>query len=156
MRFTSTRNKNINKSFAQAIMDCMPEDGGLYVPEGTADLRRWILYTNENTSFASIAGALTSACINDEYSPIICETIATKAFPFEPKMTQLADNLFNLELYHGPTGCHRDFGVSYLTACLDTILTMENKTATFLDVTTGEHGVILARELRGKKNIKSV
>lgn len=156
MRFTSTRNKSINKSFAEAIMDCMPEDGGLYVPEGNTDLRRWILYTNNKTPFASIAGALTSACINDEYSPIICETIATKAFPFEPVLKQIDKNLYMLELFHGPTGCHRDFGVSYLTACLDTILTLENKTSVFLDATTGEHGVILARELRGKKNLKSV
>lgn len=156
MKFTSTRNKSIEKSFSEVITDCMPPDGGLYVPVGNTDLRKWILYTNEGTSFASIAGALTSACINDEYSPIICETIATLAFPFEPKLKQIDKNIFMLELYHGPTGCHRDFGVSYLTACLDTILTMMGKKSVFLDVTTGEHGCILARELRGKKNLKSV
>ena len=156
MRFTSTRNKDLNKSFIQAVLDCMPVDGGLYVPEGNADLRRWILYTNEKTTFSSVAGALTLACINDEYSPIICETIATKAFPFEPVLSRLDDNLFKLDLYHGPTGCHRDFGVSYLTAGLETILEMENKKAVFLDVSTGEHGAILSAELRGNKNIKAV
>ncbi len=137
-------------------MDCMPADGGLYVPEGNADLRRWILYTNEKTTFSSIAGTLTSACINTEFSPIICETIATKAFPFEPKLKQLDDNLFTLELFNGPTGCHRDFGVSYLAACLETILILAGKTATFLDVTSGPHGAALSREIRGKSKIKSV
>ena len=72
MRLTSTRDKTVNSSFANAIKNCMPDDGGLYVPDGTANLRRWILYTNEQTSFCSIAGALTSAFINNEYSPIIC------------------------------------------------------------------------------------
>ncbi len=134
----------------------MPEDGGLYVPDGNADLRRWILYTNEKTTFSSIAGALTSACINDEYSPIICETIATRAFPFEPAIKKLDENLYALELFHGPTGSHRDFGVSYLTSCLETILQMENKKAIFVDVTTGEHGAILTEQLRDKKNLRSV
>ena len=156
MRFTSTRDKSLNSSFLQAVMDCMPADGGLYVPEGNADLRRWILYTNDDTTFSSIAGTLTSACINTEFSPIICETIATKAFPFEPKLKRLDDNLFTLELFNGPTGSHRDFGVSYMAACLETILTLNGKTATFLDLTSGPHGASLARALRGSKKLKSV
>ena len=90
----------------------MPEDGGLYVPSDFADLRRWLLYTDENTTFASIAGALTSSQIKEEFSPIISETIATKAFSFEPVLKKLDDNLFALELFHTPTGSHKDFGIS--------------------------------------------
>ncbi len=137
-------------------MDCMPADGGLYVPEGNADLRRWILYTDEKTTFSSIAGALTSACINTEFSPIICETIATKAFSFEPVLKRLDENLFTLELWNGPTGSHRDFGVSYLASCLETILTLNGKRATLLDVTSGPHGSALSKVLKGKKRLKSV
>ena len=134
----------------------MPADGGLYVPEGNADLRRWILYTDKGTTFSSIAGTLTSACINTEFSPIICETIATKAFPFEPELKQLDDNLFTLELFSGPTGSHRDFGVSYLAACMETILTLNGKRATFLDLTSGPHGASLSTALRQSKKLKSV
>ena len=137
-------------------MDCMPADGGLYVPEGNADLRRWILYTDAATPFSSIAGTLTSACINTEFSPIICETIATKAFPFEPELKQLDDNLFTLELFSGPSGSHRDFGVSYLAACMETILTLNGKRATFLDLTSGPHGASLSAALRQSKKLKSV
>ena len=134
----------------------MPADGGLYVPEGNADLRRWILYTDKGTTFSSIAGTLTSACINTEFSPIICETIATKAFPFEPELKQLDDNLFTLELFSGPSGSHRDFGVSYLAACMETILTLNGKRATFLDLTSGPHGASLSTALRQSKKLKSV
>jgi threonine synthase len=156
MRFTSTRNRIDTVGFEQAVLDCMPRDGGLYVPADTDDLRRWILYTDEKTSFSSIAGALTSAFIKDEFSPIICETIATKAFPYEPQLRQLDDTHYMLELFHGPTGYHRDFGISYLVSCLDTILQMNDSTAVFLDVTRSELGTVLAHELRGKKRIKAV
>ena len=61
MKFTSTRNKTLHTSFIDAICNCMPSDGGLYVPCDTEDLRRWISYIDENTSFTSIAGTLTSA-----------------------------------------------------------------------------------------------
>lgn len=156
MRFVSTRNVHNSVSFKQALLDCMPKDGGLYVPDGSDDLRRWILYTNENTSFANIAGTLTSALINTEFSPIICETIATHAFPFEPRISKLDDNLYVLELYHGPTGSLKDFGVSYLTSCLETILQYDGEKTILLDATTGELGACMAHAMRGKKLLKSV
>lgn len=170
MKFISTRAK-INQgiegaaslieraqcvNFEHAVLDCMPADGGLYVPYETPDLRRWILYTNEKTPFASIAGTLTSACINDEFSPIICETIATRAFPFEPKLTQHSDRFFTLELCNTPTGSHKDFGVSYLVNCLETIFNLKGGSAVFLDATYGELGASLAFALKGKKHVKAV
>lgn len=156
MLLTSTRNKKTTVPFSKGVLNCLPEDGGLYVPSVMQDLRRWIMYTDENTTFQSIAGALTSAFINEEFSPIICEKIAVEAFPFAPELKQLDDNLFALELFHGYTGCHRDFGVSYLCACLETMLTMKGDKAILLDYTGGELGAILSQTLKGKKNLKAV
>lgn len=156
MILTSTRNPEIKVPFSKGIINSIPQDGGLYVPSKLQDLRRWIMYTDENTSFQNIAGTLTSAFINEEFSPIICEKIATEAFPHEPVLKQLDDNLFTLELYHGFTGCHRDYGVSYLCSLLETILTMNGGNAVFLDYTRGELGSILAKTLKGKKNLKAV
>lgn len=156
MKFISTRNNKKQVDFEKAVLDCLPSDGGLYVPAAAADLRRWILYSNESTSFASMAGTLTSACINEEFSPIICETIASRAFTFEPKVKKIDDRLYSLSLYNTPTGSHKDFGVSYLVNCVETINTMNGGFSVFLDATIGELGASLARFVRGKKNIKAV
>ena len=158
MVFTSTRNDKLEVSFSRAVKDCLPEDGGVFVPSANAfeDLRRWIYYINEDTSFTSIAGTLTSAFMQNEFSPIICQTIAEKAFPFSPVITQLDDNLFNLELYHGYTGCYRDFGVSYLCSYLETTHELNGGNSVFVDFTHGELGTLLAKVLRGKKHIKAV
>ncbi|MBR1403544.1 MAG: pyridoxal-phosphate dependent enzyme [Treponema sp.] len=156
MKFVSTRDSSNVVNFEKSVLNCMPRDGGLYIPKDFADLRKWLLYTNESTTFQSIAGTLTSACINDEFSPIICETIATKAFPFSPKFRRIDNNLFTLELHHTPTGSHKDFGISYLVNSLETILTMKGENATFLDATVGELGASLARAIRGKKHLKAV
>lgn len=158
MQFTSTRNRDLLVKFSQATKQCIPEDGGVFIPysESIEDLRRWIYYIDENTTFKSIAGTLTSAFIQDEFSPIICETIANSAFPFSPVVTQLDDNLFNLELYHGFTGCHRDFGVSYLCSYLEYTHELNGGKSVFLDFTHGELGALLSKVLKGKKNIKAV
>ncbi|MGP1459563.1 MAG: threonine synthase [Treponema sp.] len=155
MKFTSTRNRRTPVDFSHAILDCMPEDGGLYAPSEPEDLRKWILHINENTPFKSIAGTLTSAFINDEFSPIISETIATRAFDFAPDLRRLDDNLFLLDLTTGPTGRQRDFGSFYLASIVETVLQLQGGAAVFLDVTTGELGASLALALRGKKNVKA-
>lgn len=156
MKFYSTRDVNNKAGFKKAVLDCMPSDGGLYVPDDVADLRRWILYADENTSFSSLAGSLTSAMINDEFSPIICETIATRAFKKDPVFRQLDDNLFMLELYNGDTGTFKDYGVSYLTATLETILQLDGEKSILLDVTTGELGACMSKAMKDKKLLKSV
>ena len=156
MRFISTRNGDLSVLFSQAVRECTPLDGGTFVPYSIEDMRKWIYYINESTSFTSIAGSLTSAFMNDEYSPIVCEKIATDAFPFEPNVVQLDDNLFQMQLYTGFTGQQRDFGISYLCSYLENTLQLEGEKAVFLDFTFGGLGAILAKCLRGKKNIKAI
>ena len=156
MQFTSTRNSNLKVSFSQAVRDCIPDDGGVFVPSSIEDMRRWIYYIDETTSFASIAGSLTSALMHEEFSPIICETIATAAFPVEPVVKQLDGSLFMTEMYHGFTGCHRDYGVSYLVSYLETTLQLKGGKAVFLDFTHGGLGALLSKILKDKKNIKAV
>ena len=157
MKFTSSRvSKNLNLSFSEAVLNCFPQDGGMYVPIFDESFANWILYMNGQTSFQSIAGTLTSAMIKDEFSPIICESIATKAFPFSPKLVQLDENLFSLELYHGPTGCYKDFAISYFASCLENILIMQDKKATILAVTNGVTGACIAEALKSKTRLKAV
>ena len=156
MLFTSTRNNDLSVSFSQAVRDCIPEDGGVFVPSSIEDMRRWIYYIDETTPFSSIAGSLTSALMHEEFSPIIYETIATAAFPVEPVVRQLDGSLFMIEMYHGFTGCHRDYGVSYLCSYLETTLQLKGGKAVFVDFTHGGLGALMSRILKGKKNIKSV
>lgn len=156
MNFTSTRNENLSVKFSQAVRDCIPADGGVFIPTDIMDLRRWIYYIDKKTSFTSLAGTLTSAFIGDEFSPIICNKIAMDAFPFEPVVKQLDDRLFLMELYNGYTGYHRDYGVSYLCSYLETTSELKGGNALFLDFTHGGLGAVLANTLRGKKHVKAV
>lgn len=157
MRFCTTRNKNISCDFKTAILHPIPKDGGFFIPRETSDLRRWIVHIDEKTPFESITGTLLSSFISEEYSPVICDTIATKAFAtFRPKIKQLADDLFILELFDGPSATHRDFGITFLCSCFETIFTLEGGKCTFLDSSSGSFGASLGRALRGKTNQRAV
>ncbi len=159
MKFISTRcapDAQETVSFADAILKPLPSDGGLYVPAFEENLRSWLLYMNDKTSFQSIAGSITSGLIKEEFSPIISESIATRAFPFSPELKKLDDNLYVLELFHGPTGNCKDFGISYFASCLEHVCIMQETNATVLAVTNGETGASIVSAFRGKKHLKAV
>lgn len=157
MELVSTRNSSVKVSFHNAVLDCVPADGGLYVPSREEDLRPWILYMDETTSFSSIAGTLTSALLKEEFSPVVSERIAATAFSkYSPELRHLEDNFFSLELYHGPTGCHKDFGFLWFASALEHILTMDDRTAVVLAATAGTSGRSMANAFAGKKRLKTV
>jgi len=161
MKYVSTRSCREHTpqepvGFSHALLNCLCADGGVYVPAHAADLRPWIMYMDEQTSFQSIAGALTSALIKEEFSPIISEAIANQAFPFSPELKKLDENLYALELFHGPTGVHKDFGLSYLAACLEYVLLMEGSSALIVAPTSGETGASIVRALKNKKHLKAL
>lgn len=157
MQLVSTRNTHDSVSFRQALLNCMPPDGGLYVPYSEHDLRPWILHMNETTSFSAIAGSLTAALFKEEISPVVLESIAVKAFDsYSPRLRQLDDRLFLLELFHGPTGSHRDFGYLWLASALEHFLTLEEKKAIVIAPTTGIGGRSMANAFAHKKHLKLV
>lgn len=157
MELVSTRNNKEKVSFKKAVLDCIPKDGGLYVPAQEIDLRPWILHLDDTSSFSTIAGTLTSALLKEEFSPVVCEAIATKAFSsFSPQLKQLEEHLYILELFHGPTGCHKDFGLLWLASALEHMLLMEDKKATVLAATAGITGRSLANAFSNKNRLKTI
>jgi Threonine synthase len=157
MELVSTRNSTRIVSFRNAVLDCIPQDGGLYVPAREADLRPWIMYMDESTRFSAIAGTLTSALLKEEFSPVVSERIAASAFAsWSPELRQLDEQLFSLELFHGPTGCHKDFGFLWFASALEHILTMEDRTAVVLAATAGKTGRSMAAAFSGKKRLRMI
>ena len=87
---------------------------------------------------------------------LTAKSLLPAAFPTEPVVRQLDGSLFMMEMYHGFTGCHRDYGVSYLVSYLETTLQLKGGKAVFVDFTHGGLGALMSRILKGKKNIKAV
>ena len=157
MELISTRDASRIVSFHQAVLDCIPPDGGLYVPAQEEDLRRWIMFMDDSTSFSSIAGTLTSALLKEEFSPVVCERIAGKAFAGRsPEIRQLDDHVFSLELHTGPTGCHKDFGFLWFASALEHLLIMDTSTATVMAAVDEITGRSLAAAVAGKERLRLV
>ena len=157
MQYTDTRDTSLRVDFRTAVMGGMNHvTGGLYMPESFPHIDRALINKTPAPCFRDIAFNMAKPYVEGEIPDDELQGIIEDAYPFSPKLVPLDSITYVLELFHGPSGCHRDFGIAYLTACLETILQMRESSATILAVTRRETGAVLAQELRGKKRIKAV
>ncbi|MCX7949099.1 MAG: threonine synthase [Treponemataceae bacterium] len=155
MVFTTTKNKHKTLSFKDAIFQCLPEDGGLYVPASLVDLRQFFLYMDQNTTYGDLVAAIVPTLFEGELNPISANRVAASAFHFEPVVKQLNNHLSVLELHHGPTGVFKDFGIAFLAAVMEEFLG-ENGYALTITATTGNTGSSVARAFQGRKGLTAV
>ena len=155
MLFKSTRTNGSPVSFREAILHCLPGDGGLYVPATVADLRQFILYMDDDTSYPELVSTIAPALMEGELNPGSAARVAESAFDFEPQLRTLDKHLSVLELHNGPTGVFKDFGIAFLAAMMEELLRGGGRAMT-LTATTGDTGSSVARAFAGRAGITAV
>jgi len=141
-------------SFKEAVLRCLPPEGGLFVPESVPDLRPFFLHMGEETTFPELAAVITPLLFEGELNPLSASRVAEKAYSFEPELKQLDETFSVLNLYNGPTGIFKDFGINFLAALLEELL--EGEKAMVVAAARGNTGVAIARAFENKKGITAV
>jgi threonine synthase len=155
MQFRSTRSTAKEVSFKDAILDCLPLDGGLYVPSSAPDMRQYALYMEAETTYPELVGALAPALLQGELNPLSAARVAESAFDFEPALTQLDDNFSVLSLCNGPTGVFKDYGVAFLASLMEEFL-KNGRRAMILSAARQDTGVSIAHAFANRKGMTSV
>ncbi|MDR3166711.1 MAG: threonine synthase [Treponema sp.] len=155
MQFRSTQSHDPLVSFKDAVLCCLPRDGGLYVPAAAPDMRQFFLYMDNTTSYPELVAAIAPVLLQGELNPFSASRVAESAFDFEPELKQLDENFSLLNLYNGPTGVFKDFGIAFLAAVMEELL-KNNRQAMILSASRGDTGVSIARAFYRRQNITSV
>lgn len=134
MNFVSTRNANVVVRASEAISQGISKDGGLFVPADFPFLGESEILAMCDMDYAERAAYIFSKYLTDIGSDIILD-ICRKAYaPFEEEdpaaLMKLDDDLYVLELFHGPTLSYRDMALTvfpYLyKACREKAIAPEN------------------------------
>ena len=155
MQFRSTNSIEPEVSFKDAVLRCLPPDGGLYVPSKVMDLRQFFLYMDEGTSYPELVATVAPALLQGELNPFSAARVAESSFDFEPELRQLDDSFSLLNLYNGPTGTFKDFGAAFHAAVLEELL-KNNNGAIILSAVRGDSGACLSQAFFGRKGLVSV
>ncbi len=118
MLYYSTNNNSPKVDFKEATIKGLAPDKGLYFPESIPVLPAEFFdninsYTKEEIAFKVIQPYVGDAIPADELQRIVHETIN-----FDFPLVQVTDNIFSLELYHGPTLAFKDVGARFMSRCL--------------------------------------
>jgi threonine synthase len=154
MQFKSTRSQDL-LSFKDAVLRCLPSDGGLYVPAAVTDMRQFFLYMDGETAFHDLVATVTPSLFQGELNPFSASLVAESAFNFEPELRQLNGRFSVLNLYNGPTGVFKDFGIAFLAAVMEEML-KNNGPAMVISASRGDTGVSNAHAFYQRQGITSV
>jgi threonine synthase len=156
VRFYSTRDRSCVVDFARAIFTGLAPDGGLYHPDSEPDLRELILQIPDDRPFEELAAELVHGMLPDVFDMPSALRVCRRAFPFAPKLRSLSDQMYLLELFHGPSCAFKDFGASFLAATMEHLLAGEDRRAVILTATSGDTGSAVARAFHGRPGIDVV
>ncbi|MFL5152419.1 MAG: threonine synthase, partial [Microvirga sp.] len=132
-------------SFTDALLAGLARDGGLYVPERWPALSRDAIAAFAGSRYAEVAKAVMGALVDGEIAaPDLGRMIAAAYAPFRhpsvAPLVQIGDNLFVLELFHGPTLAFKDVAMRLLAQLMDHALKARGGRATIVGATSGDTG----------------
>jgi threonine synthase len=119
------------------------------------DMRQFFLYMDTNTTYPELVATVAPALLQGELNPFSASRVAESAFDFEPELRQLDEHFSVLNLYNGPTGVFKDFGIAFLAAVMEELLKNSGR-AMILSAAREDTGISIARAFSKRQGITSV
>jgi len=94
--------------------------------------------------------------VGDEIPETDLKQIITETLCFDFPCVALEDNVYSLELYHGPTMAFKDVGARFMSRCLGYFNRNDDKKVTVLVATSGDTGGAVASGFLGVKGVDVV
>jgi threonine synthase len=110
---------------------------------------------NSDTTYPELVATIAPDLLQGELNPFSASRVAESAFNFEPELIRLDEEFSILNLYNGPTGVFKDFGIAFLAAVMEELLKNSGQ-AMLLSAARGDTGVSMAQAFKGRKGIHSV
>jgi threonine synthase len=144
MKFYSTNNKSLRADVREAVTQGLAPDNGLYMPEAIpalpADFFRSIGALSLPEIATTVAHNLLGGSIpDDELDRIVKHTLS-----FEAPVVKVEDNVYALELFHGPTMAFKDFGARFMSQLLGYFARQQEREIVILVATSGDTGSAVA------------
>jgi len=152
LKYYNLKDNTEQVSFSQAVKQGLGRNQGLFFPEhipafDNVDelLELGLVERSVEVLAPFVEGDLTK----EELLQVI-----DSAFNFPAKVSNVAENVASLELYHGPTLAFKDFGARFMAQCLSRFT--DGEKITILTATSGDTGAAVAHAFHGLDNIEVV
>ena len=160
-RYISTRGAAPPIGFLDAVLAGLAPDGGLYSPQVWPSFTPDEIAAFAGQPYAKVAAAVLGKFAGNDIEPGVLLEMCEEAYStFSHKavtpISQIGDNLFLLELFHGPTLAFKDVAMQLLGRLYDHALSTRNRVLTIICATSGDTGGAAVEAFRGRGNVRIV
>ena len=155
MMYYST-NKNADRATLQeAVVKGLASDRGLFMPDVIKQLPEDFFENMKDLSFQEIAYVVADAFFGEDVDAASLKEIVYDTLNFDVPLIHVHDNIYSLELFHGPTLAFKDVGARFMSRLLGYFIKKEGqKEVNVLVATSGDTGSAVANGFLGVDGIR--
>lgn len=159
MKYYSTNKKAPIATLEKAVVKGLAEDRGLYMPERIKTLDSKFFDEMPEMTFQEIALTVADAFFGEDVEPEALKRIVYDTLQFDCPLVKVTDNIYSLELFHGPTLAFKDVGARFMARLLQYFIKEksnekgERRDINVLVATSGDTGSAVANGFLGVDGI---
>ncbi len=161
MLYVSSRGGRQDANFADVLFDGMAPDGGLYLPQSWPQLDPDLISSFRGMEYARIAAHVMAPYTDkvlgfDELLGLTQQAYAGFDHQAVVPVTQVSEDCFLMELFHGPTLAFKDLAMQFIGRLFEHMLAKQDRKATIIGATSGDTGAAAVEAFRGRANTNVV
>ncbi|MDR1417225.1 MAG: threonine synthase [Prevotellaceae bacterium] len=153
MKYYSTNGQVPPATLKDAVLKGLADDNGLYMPERIPLLSSDFFASLHKKTLREVALEVAAALFGDDIAASSLRDMVYGALSFDIPLVKVADNLYSLELFHGPTMAFKDVGARFLARMMQHITRNEKVETNVLVATSGDTGSAVANGFLGVAGI---
>ena len=155
MNYYSTNGQIKGVSLKDAVVKGLADDKGLFMPDIIKALPASFFENIENLSFQEIAYTVADAFFGEDVEADALKKIVYDTLSFDAPLVKVTENIYSLELFHGPTLAFKDVGGRFMSRLLGYFIAKEGKkgNVNVLVATSGDTGSAVANGFLGVEGI---
>ena len=155
MIYYSTNKKAPVATLEKAVVKGLAEDRGLYMPEQIRQLPNEFFDNIQDMSFQELSYQVADAFFGEDVDAESLKRIVYDTLSFDCPVERVTDNIYSLELFHGPTLAFKDVGARFMARLLQYFIKKEGETkeVNVLVATSGDTGSAVANGFLGVEGI---
>lgn len=155
MKYYSTNKQTSDVTLEEAVIKGLAEDKGLFMPKEIKKLPDEFFEIIGTLSFQEIALTVAEAFFGEDIEPDSLKKIVYETLNFDTPLVKIEDNIYSLELFHGPTLAFKDVGARFMSRVLSYFIQKQGnpEPVNVLVATSGDTGSAVANGFLGVEGI---
>ncbi len=156
MKFYSTSNPSHLVNLSEAVVKGLAPDQGLYMPETIPVLEASFFAKFSEMTFQEIGYKVIGALFSSALSDSQIKELVDHTLVFDAPLVEVDQDVYSLELFHGPTLAFKDFGARFCSKLMSMLIAKSDQKVRVLVATSGDTGSAVANGFLGVDGVEVI